>query len=291
MNGDVDAIVVGVGSGGTIAGLTHYFKKVSKKTEMILADPEGSLLKGFLETGKIEGHAGSWMVEGLGGDCVPAIADFSSCKKAYSISDAESFHAARELLLKEGILGGSSSGTLLAAALRYCQESKTKKRVVTFICDSGNKYLSKFYNDHWMRDHGFIKLSSFGDLRDIVTRRYREGHVVSVSPDQNLWGAYSRMKSHGFSQLPVIEKDDVIGIIDESDLLLAIHEKQGSYEDPVRKYMTTEIEKIKPDTPLRELLMKLDRGFTGILYDSEGFFGIVTRTDVLNYLRRKSTEN
>ena len=169
---DVDAVVVGVGSSGTITGLTHFFKKVSDKTEFVLADPAGSVLAEFINTGKITREAGSWLVEGIGEDFVPSIADFSLTKKAYSVTDLESFETVQELLKKEGLLAGSSSGTLLNAALKYCREQTTPKRVVTFACDSGNKYLSKMYNDGWMFDQGLKKRKAYGDLRDIISRRF-----------------------------------------------------------------------------------------------------------------------
>jgi len=154
MEHSVDAIVCGVGSGGTITGLSRYFSRVSPKTEFVLADPAGSVLAGYIKT-KTLGKAGSWFVEGIGEDFIPPIADLSRVSKAYTISDAESFATARELLRSEGVLAGSSSGTLVAAALRYCRESPAPKRVVTIVADSGNKYLSKMFNDFWMADHGF----------------------------------------------------------------------------------------------------------------------------------------
>ncbi len=153
---DVDAVVCGVGSGGTLAGLSRFFARVQPDLEMVLADPEGSILTPYLKSGEL-GQAGSWAVEGIGEDFIPDIADLSRVGAAYSITDEESFATARELLRKEGILGGSSTGTLLAGALRYCREQTRPKRVVTFICDSGNKYLSKMYNDFWMTEQGFIR--------------------------------------------------------------------------------------------------------------------------------------
>jgi cystathionine beta-synthase len=154
MEHKVDAVVCGVGSGGTVTGLSRYFARVSAETEFILADPAGSVLAGYVKDRTL-GKAGSWFVEGIGEDFVPSIADLSRVTKAYTIGDAESFAAARELLRAEGVLAGSSSGTLLAAALRYCRESAAPKRVVTIVADSGNKYLSKMFNDNWLADHGF----------------------------------------------------------------------------------------------------------------------------------------
>src|ERR1700731_1692051 len=177
MDHDVDAIVVGVGSRGTLTGLSRFFARVQPDCEIVLADPEGSVLTGYIREKQI-GIAGSWLVEGIGEDFFPKIADLTRVKKAYSIPDKESFEAAREFLRKEGIFGGSSSGTLFAAALHYCREQSASKRVVTFACDSGSKYLSKMYNDVWMAEQGFIARTVHGDLRDLVSRRYQDGSVV-----------------------------------------------------------------------------------------------------------------
>lgn len=155
MNHQVDAIVCGVGSGGTITGLTRFFKEKNPSLAFVLADPLGSILVEYVETGQITKEAGSWAVEGIGEDFVPAIADLSAIQSAYTITDQESLSMARALLKQEGIIAGSSSGTLLAAALKYCQAQTTPKRVVSFVCDTGTRYLSKLYNDQWMLDKGF----------------------------------------------------------------------------------------------------------------------------------------
>ncbi|NVK22784.1 MAG: PLP-dependent cysteine synthase family protein [Kangiellaceae bacterium] len=155
LEGKVDAVVVGVGSGGTITGLGSYLKQKNPNIDMVLADPEGSILADYHHTGTY-GEAGSWVVEGIGEDFIPDICDMKLFDKAYTISDKEALSAARDLMLKEAVMGGSSTGTLLAAALRYCQEQTEPKRVVTLVCDTGNRYLSKMYNDEWMKDKGFL---------------------------------------------------------------------------------------------------------------------------------------
>ena len=165
LEGKIDAVVCGVGSSGTLTGLTHYFQRIKPDVEMIVADPQGSVIKDFI----IEGafcEAGSWFVEGIGEDFIPPIADFSMTKKAYTISDEESFSTARSILRTEGILAGSSSGTLIAAAVKYCKEQKSPKNVVTFVCDSGNKYLTKMFDDIWLQDNGFSELTSNENLND-----------------------------------------------------------------------------------------------------------------------------
>ena len=169
MDGRVDAIVIGCGSSGTMTGFSRYFGKVSPHTELILADPVGSILTEYINDGTLSEKSASWMVEGIGEDFLPPISDFTRVTKAYAISDKDSFLMARELLAKEGLLGGSSTGTLVSAALRYCREQTTAKRVLSMVCDTGNKYLSKMYNDYWMLDNGFLERQLHGDLRDLIS--------------------------------------------------------------------------------------------------------------------------
>ncbi len=286
MSHDVDAICCGVGSGGTMAGLTKFFDRVSPSTEMILADPEGSILVDYVKTGKF-GTAGSWLVEGIGEDFIPSIADLSKVKSAYTIPDRESFDTARLLLQKEGILGGSSSGTLLAAALRFCREQTTKKRVVTFVCDSGNKYLSKMFNDFWMADQGFLEKKNHGDLRDLVSRSHETRAAIVAHPDDLLQRAFQLMKLYDVSQLPVLEGDKVVGLIDESDVLIAVNANQSHFRRPVSEFMAKGLETLPITTPISALTPIFARGLVAIVVDGERFVGLVTRFDLLNHLRRR----
>jgi len=285
MNHDVDVVVCGVGSGGTLTGLSHYFARTSPRTEMVLADPVGSVLAPYVETGKI-GEAGSWVVEGIGEDFIPPIADLSGVKKAYSIPDQESLATARELLRSELILGGSSAGTLVAAALRYCREQAAAKRVVTFIPDTGSKYLSKMYNDFWMVDQGFLELPHYGDLRDLVSRRYADGAVVSVSAENTLLTAFQRMRMADVSQVPVLADDEVVGILDESDLLLHVYKQPDRFRDTVATAMTQRLETLDPRASFADLLAILNRELVAIIVADGRFFGLITRYDLLTYLRR-----
>src|SRR4051795_11117856 len=225
MRHDVDAVVVGVGSGGTLTGLGRFFNRVKPRRgiEMVLADPTGSILYEYVKTGELV-TAGSWAVEGIGEDFIPDIADMSLVTEAYEIDDEESFATARELLRQEGILGGSSTGTLLAGALRYCRQQKTRKRVVTFVPDTGNKYLSKMYNNFWMAEQGFIPRPPQGNLNDLISHRHEAGEVISVGPSDTLLTAFKRMRAADVSQVPVVdEKGRPLGILDESDLLVKVH--------------------------------------------------------------------
>lgn len=287
MDGQLDAIVFGCGSSGTMTGLSRAFATASPQTELVLADPVGSILTQYIEEGTVSEKSGSWLVEGIGEDFLPDISDFSRVKKAYSISDAESFHTARELLAKEGILGGSSTGTLLAAALKYCREQTTPKRVLVFVCDTGNKYLSKMYNDYWMLDNGFLEREQHGDLRDLILRPYNERDTVVVGPKDLLTTAYQRMKLYDVSQLPVIDNGELVGIVDESDVLLHVYGDEARFRDPISTAMVSKLDRLDVASPIEALLPVFDRGQVAIVMDGNQFLGLITRIDLLNYLRRR----
>jgi cystathionine beta-synthase len=286
MEGRVDAVVCGVGSGGTISGLSRYFARVAPDAEMVLADPQGSVLDGYVRTGTI-GKAGSWLVEGVGEDFIPAICDLSRVKASYTITDEESFLTARALLNQEGILGGSSTGLLVAAALRYCRAQTAPKRVVTFVCDSGNKYLSKMYNDFWLREQGFLREAPRGDLRDVLSRNVEQNSVIVVAPQDRLLVAYSRMKLYDVSQLPVLESERIVGIVDESDLLIALHDDAQAFQRPVASIMSQKLTTVPVNASVESLFPIFEQGLVVIVCDGPKFLGLITRIDVLNYLRRK----
>jgi cystathionine beta-synthase len=282
----VDAVVCGIGSGGTMTGLSRFFARVQPESEMVLADPQGSALADLVKTGK-KGVEGSYAVEGIGGTCMPAIADVSRVKAAYSVADKESFHTGRELLRCTGIFGGPSSGTLLAAALRYCREQTKPKRVVTFVCDTGAKYLSKMYNDYWMLDQGYMERPATGNLRELISRRHNEGAVITVAPDDTLLTAFQRMRMADISQVPVVENGRCVGVLDESDLLLTIHEDAARFRSPVRAAMTSKLETVSADSGIDAAYRILNQGLVALVTDGDDFLGLITRSDLLSHLRRK----
>ena len=287
MEGKLDAVVFGCGSSGTMTGLSRHFAHAAPNVELILADPVGSILAQFINEGTLSTKSASWMVEGIGEDFLPSISDFTRVKKAYAISDKESFLAARELLAKEGIFGGSSTGTLLAAALKYCREQTTKKRVLVFVCDTGNKYLSKMYNDYWMLDNGFLERENYGDLRDLILRPYSQRDTVVVGPAEPLTTAYQRMKLYDVSQLPVMDDDKIVGIVDESDVLLHVYGDERKFRDPVSTAMVGKLQVLDVKAPIETLLPVFDAGHVAIVLENERFLGLITRIDLLNYLRRR----
>jgi len=154
LSNKVDAFCAGVGTGGTITGVGKALKEVNKNCDIILADPLGSILEPKFKTGIIPDNVGSWLVEGIGEDYVPPLLDFPIITHAYAISDKEALDTCNMVLKKEGVLSGSSSGTLIAAAIKYCKEQTESKNVVTLVCDTGNKYL-KIYDKKWLVENNY----------------------------------------------------------------------------------------------------------------------------------------
>ena len=286
MDGDLDAIVLGVGSSGTVSGIGKYLTEHAPQVDIILADPVGSVLTDYINTGEL-GEKGSWLVEGIGEDFIPDIADFSKVTQAFAISDAESFETARELLKKEGILAGSSTGTLLCAALKYCREQTEAKRVVTFACDTGNKYLSKLYNEFWMEDQGFIQRQQFGDLRDLIGRLHDERATTTVGPTDVLTTAHNRLRNAGFSQLPVMEENRLVGVVTEDAILQFVFGKPQLMNSTVDAAMQTAFIKLDKSASINNLVSMLQVQPYAAISDGDEFLGLITRSDVLNYLRRQ----
>jgi cystathionine beta-synthase len=288
MGGRIDAFVAGVGSGGTVSGVGRYLKSKDPKVQIILADPAGSILAPLVNEGrKVE--PGSWLVEGIGEDFVPSILDLSLVTKAYTVTDAEAFETVRQLLVKEGVLAGSSVGVLLHAALRYCREQKEPKRVVTLICDSGAKYLSKMYNDFWMVDQGMLQRERTGDLRDLIARRHERKEDFTLAPGLPLAQAVKRMRMYSVSQMAVLdERDRVLGIIDESDVLLALYRDRGALQRPVSEFMTSNLETVPPTARPEDLIPIFRADRVAIVVDGDRYCGLITRIDLINWLRQQT---
>ncbi len=286
LEGDIDAIVVGVGSGGTLGGLQAWFAEHSPKTEFILADPAGS---NPCRSGRYRTLRRNGILAGRRDRrrFYPAAGQAGGVHTAYRVSDREAFHTARQLLQVEGVLAGSSTGTLLSAALRYCRAQSRPKRVVTFACDSGNKYLSKMFNDDWMRQQGLIARPEQGDLSDFIALRHDEGATVTAAPDDTLAAVFTRMRLYDISQLPVLEDGRVVGIVDEWDLIRHVQGDRQRFSLPVSEAMSRHVETLDKRAPESELQAILDRGLVAVIADNTRFLGLVTRSDVLTAWRNR----
>ncbi len=284
--GGVDAVIVGVGSGGTLSGLGKYFKEHAPGCRIVLADPAGSMLWPLVNEGRTV-KAGSWLIEGMGEDFVPPICELGLASEAIPVTDGEAFFAARELLAREGVLAGSSTGCLIHAALVFCRRQTRPMNVVTFVCDSGAKYLSKCFNDFWMMDNGFIKRERTNDLRDLIARRHDSGEDHTLAETDPVRQAIKRMAMYGVSQMVVMDPEHrVAGIIDEGDILLAVQTDPEGFDRPVSDFMTRRLETVRPEAPVSALLPIFRADRVAIVVDTGGkFYGLITKMDMIQYLR------
>ena len=247
MGGNIDAVVAGVGSGGTLTGLAEYFKSQDPSICMVAADPEGSVVADAILKGEYSYEGGSWLVEGVGEDFIPKNFELSLMDDAETVTDKEAFEVLQVLLKEEGILGGSSTGTLVAAAAKWCRRQKEHKNVVTFICDTGNKYLSKAFNKSWLHDNNLLDLEKFGDLRDLINRRADKGEMITVSSGDSLLVAYNRMRASDISQIPVINEGELLGVLDEEDLLFCVSKDPAEFSSEVSKHMIDKLDTLQFD--------------------------------------------
>tara|TARA_B100001989_G_scaffold125982_1_gene88994 strand:- start:3918 stop:5300 length:1383 start_codon:yes stop_codon:yes gene_type:complete len=287
MQGNLDAVVAGVGSGGTLTGLAEYFKAQDPNITMVAADPEGSVVADAILKGEYSYEGGSWLVEGVGEDFIPNNFDLSLMDDAETVSDKEAFDVLQVLLKEEGILGGSSTGTLVAAAAKWCRKQKDHKKVVTFICDTGNKYLSKAFNKSWLQDNNLLDFESHNDLRDMINRRADKGEMVTVSPTDSLLVAYNRMRASDISQIPVLKDNQLLGVLDEEDLLFSVSKDPSKFSNEVSLHMIEKLDTLQFDDSEEELLKILSQGKVAIIYNKDTFLGFITKVDLINHYRNK----
>lgn len=285
MGGQLDAVVAGVGSGGTLTGMAEFFREKDPTITMVAADPEGSIVADAVTKGSFAYDGGSWLVEGVGEDFIPDVFKVDLIHDAVTVSDKEAFQTLQTLVRVEGILGGSSTGTLVAGAVKWCQKQTTPKRVVTFICDTGNKYLSKAFNKSWLLDNDLLDVNTAGDLTDLVTCRADHGEMVSVSPTDTLMTAYKRMRASDVSQLPVLTDGNLVGVLDEEDVLFSVSQNKQSFARTVDEFMTRQLDIVMADASEADLIDVLRQGKVAIIYQGDVFVGFITRVDLINHYK------
>ena len=284
LKGKVDAFVAGVGTGGTISGIGKYLKSKNKNCKIILADPKGSVLKDLINKGKASTKVGSWIVEGIGEDFEPPLLNTNYIDYAYSIGDFEAIQTCRNLLQKEGILAGSSSGTLIGAAIKYCRSQKVKKNVVTLVCDAGDKYLRKIYNESWRIKEGFNTKKRNNDLTDLVTHLDSSKLIPNININSNCLLAFKLMHENNLNYI-LVENDDknIVGIVTDKSLIDAVTE--NSFNTSISNYII-KVKKLQYSADIKALLRAIKKEEYLLLYKNKKFIGIINRIDVLWYLKK-----
>ena len=291
MDGNIDAMVAGVGSGGTITGLAEFFKEKNPDIQMVAADPEGSIVADAVIKGSFSYDGGSWLVEGVGEDFIPDNLNVDLLDDAEVVTDKEAFQTLQVLIREEGVLGGSSTGTLVAGAVKWCQKQTSPKRVVTFICDTGNKYLSKAFNKSWLHDNDLLEVQTAGDVTDLINRRADQGDMISVSVSDTLLTAYKRMRASDISQIPVLDGEQLVGVLDEEDLLFNVSKSEKAFTQLVTEFMVTDLDVLPVGASEEDLLKTLTQGKVAIIYDGDTFVGFITKVDLINHYRTKISKD
>ena len=282
MNGNLDAFVAGVGSGGTVTGLAEFFKEKSPDLQMIVADPEGSIVADAVTKGGYKYEGGSWLVEGIGEDFIPTNLNLDLVDDAITVSDKEAFEVLQTLLKEEGILAGSSTGTLISGAIKWCQKQDSHKKVATLVCDTGNKYLSKAFSKSRLKDNQLIEEKEQGNLSDLISRRADRGEMISIKPGDTLMTAYNRMRASDVSQLPVLQEEKLVGVVDEEDLLLNVYKDENLFSKSIDSIMVSDLEIFDVDLDENTLYKVLSEGKVAIIFKGEIFLGFITKVDLIN---------
>jgi len=275
--GKVDVFVAGMGTAGTISGTGKFLKEKNQDIQVIGADPEGSILSG--DSPK------SWKVEGIGEDFVPKTFNRQVIDDMVRISDKESFNTARKLAREEGLLVGGSSGTAVAAALKYAQRLDEPKYIVALLPDTGRNYLTKIYSDQWMRDNGFLEEKEVREARikEVLLQKKEMPRIISITPGDTLFEAIALMHRHNISQLPVIDKGEVVGSVNEDSVMKVLHDGADAAEEIISDVMGSPLPALDEETLISEAYRLLLSGNPGIIVKRKKVpVGIVTRTDLID---------
>jgi cystathionine beta-synthase len=290
--GDIEAIVISAGTGGTISGIGRYFKEHKPEVLIVGADPEGSV---YTAQGDDDVHP--YLVEGIGKDTWPETMDPKVVDEWIRVGDRESFRWARRLAREEGILAGGSAGTTLYAADAIARRLGPGKRVLMMVPDSGRNYLSKVYDDNWMLEHGFLERQAPLPTVEEVLLAKHDGEVpalVTISAHQKVGEGIDTMQRYGISQLPVTRDGeseslvDVIGSLQDRALLERVFTNPDVLHEDVANAMQPPLAAVEGDATLDDVFASLTGGMNAVLVARAGKpVGVLTRSDLLEFLAHR----
>lgn len=283
--GQVDVFVAGMGTGGTITGVGMYLKEKKPSVQIVGADPVGSILHDYFKTGTMPTPQ-SYKVEGIGEDMLPANLDFKILDEIVQVTDQESFGMTRKLLLQEGLFIGPSCGAAVVAAVKYAKTLKEPKTIVVVLPDSGGRYLSKVYDDDWMRENGFLEPDDLGQVRDLVNT---VGAIqpITATAEHTVGMVIDIMRDKGISQLPVVKAGKVVGIVAEADVLKALVDGRVQKDSSVAPLVGFGFAVVSLDDPVSLVSAHVSEGKMPILMVNGEVKSIITKIDLITYLGRR----
>jgi cystathionine beta-synthase len=289
--GRVTDVIIGMGTGGTITGIGRYLKEKNPKVRMVGVDPLGSILYETHQLGRVpdEPHPKTYKTEGIGEDFLPTTLDLAVVDEVVQVGDKETFLTTRRLVREEGIFCGGSSGTAVAAALRYCRNLGPERLVVVILPDSGSRYLSKVFDDDWMRENGFLESAWAGACANDVLAGKSLHQVITAHPDETVSAVIHKLKEHDISQMPVIGPDSgLLGLVNEVDLLNHLVLGSGGPDDTITGLVRTDVATIGPEAPLESLMSDFVNRQVAVVMEDGQVGGILTKIDILDYLASHS---
>lgn len=276
--GKVEVFVTGMGTGGTISGTAKYLKEKNPDIVVVGADPQGSILSGDAPR--------PYKVEGIGEDFIPKTFNRQLVDEMIRVSDKESFNTARRLAREEGLLAGGSSGTAVAAALKYARRLESAKYIVVLLPDTGRNYMNKIYSDQWMQENGFWEgpRSRPVNIGEIIRAKNNLPQLIYVSSKDKLIKAISFIQEYNISQLPVIDNKEVVGSLNESSLMQLLHDSIEFERQDIATVMGKPLPALDETTDISEAYRILLSGTTGVVVKKEGVpIGLITRADLVAY--------
>lgn len=293
---EIDVFVAGIGTGGTICGTSKYLKEKRPSVKAVAVDPVGSIVYDYFKTGKMQTLPKTYKIEGIGEDFIPKNYDFSVIDDMVQVEDKESFLMTRELLTKEGLFCGISSGSAVVGALRWIKsqgDALKGKNVLVVLPDSGDRYLSKVYNDDWMREAGFLEKPSLGTVADLLAViRPTTQSIIMAKQTEKVSAVIELMKEKSISQLPVTDDAGWIkGVATESAILAALYEGRVKPGDSIEPLANPAVEFVTAEDTVEKVNRLLTAGKTALVSDhAQGgkLVAIITKIDLLTYLGSRS---
>lgn len=287
--GQVDAIVVGTGTGGTASGIGRYFKKMGAKTKIIGVDPLGSVHYQFFKTGTLSTPY-VYKVEGLGEDIKCEAFDPSVVDEMYQVNDYECFTMARRLTREEGLFCGGSSGGMVHIACQVAKELGEGKTVIAICPDSGTRYVTKYLSDEWMKMHGFLEPEKgLGLIEDLIKPG---SSVVTITESNSVSAAVNALRDNGISQVPVVNSDGKpVGIIHEVDVLRGLHSNSIAMNTPASAIMNPIGGLLHPKARVEELYGIFETDHVAIVIDGADIRGVISKIDMIEHLAKMNQKH